>query len=197
MNSTDVSCGVFRRLDAALTPSSLHRFVVGEDQTPREMTAQEISAELGDPLATLLLANGVFPVTAEDVLAKLDTATDASDPLRKQMSFILGEGSQVAVRPETESLPRNLRFVISRGGDPQNGADVVMSVSFPDQKSGVEVMAWDSRVGGFNFYTTGGEDGAWIFAGNSRHALAPPTEGKGPFESHLSGTFIMKELRAP
>ena len=36
-----------------------------------------------------------------------------------------------------------------------------------------------------------------MFAGNSRHALTDPTQGKGPFESHLSGNFVMKELRFP
>jgi hypothetical protein len=34
-------------------------------------------------------------------------------------------------------------------------------------------------------------------AGNSRHALVDPTQRKGPFESHRSGSFLMKELRAP
>jgi hypothetical protein len=42
-----------------------------------------------------------------------------------------------------------------------------------------------------------GANSAWVFAGNSRHALADPTQGKGPFESHTSGNFLMKELRAP
>ena len=42
-----------------------------------------------------------------------------------------------------------------------------------------------------------GTSSAWVFAGNSRHALRDPTQGKGPFESHLSGTFVMKELRFP
>lgn len=191
----DETCGVFGRL-AALRPDSLHRFVVGEDERPREMTADEITAELGDPFATLLVGRSVFPRTAQDVLAAIDAATGTDDPLRKQMSFVLGEGSQIALRPETGSLAISLRFVVTRGADPENGPDVLLSASNPEQTSGTELMAWDRVAGGFNFYRSS-EEGAWIFAGNSRHALAPPTEGKGPFESHVSGTFIMKELRVP
>ena len=58
-------------------------------------------------------------------------------------------------------------------------------------------MAWDRRSGGFNYYQTVGPSSAWVFAGNSRHALVDPTQGKGPFESHLSGNLVMKELRFP
>jgi hypothetical protein len=36
-------------------------------------------------------------------------------------------------------------------------------------------MAWDRRSGGFNFHRTVGANSAWVFAGNSRHALADPT----------------------
>lgn len=38
---------------------------------------------------------------------------------------------------------------------------------------------------------------AWLMAGNSRHALTEPTRGSGPFESHLNGHFLMKELKTP
>ncbi|HLM01536.1 MAG TPA: hypothetical protein VK400_10825, partial [Pyrinomonadaceae bacterium] len=31
----------------------------------------------------------------------------------------------------------------------------------------------------------------------SRHALAPDSRGKGPFDSHVNGSLVMKELRAP
>jgi hypothetical protein len=58
-------------------------------------------------------------------------------------------------------------------------------------------MAWDLAVGGFNFYRTVGTSSAWVFAGNSRHALTAPTRDNGPFESHKSGHFLMKELKFP
>jgi hypothetical protein len=72
----------------------------------------------------------------------------------------------------------------------------VISAAHPDEQD-VELMAWDRVTGGFNFYRTVGESSGWVFAGNSRHALLEATELGGPFESHVSGTFVMKELRAP
>jgi hypothetical protein len=192
----DESCGVFRRLEDALDRDALHRFVVGEDVRPRALTGAELAQDLGDPLATLLFRNGVFPRTPTELLEALDAATGADDPLRQQLSFVVGERSQLPFRPENAAMPRILRFVIARGSS-EDGPDVMLSVSFPDQTRSIEAMAWDRAVGGFNFYTTVGDDGAWVFAGSSRHALADPTDGKGPFESHRSGSFIMKELRSP
>jgi len=175
----------------------VHRFVVGEDRSVRAMTETEARQELGDPFATLLLLEGVFPRTPTELLDALDQAAGADDPLHQQMSFVVGERSQIGFRPDLATVPRVLRFVITRGSDPEAGPDVLISASFPDQRRAIEVMAWDRANGGFNFYTTVGDQASWVFAGNSRHAVAPTTEGKGPFESHLSGNFIMKELRAP
>ncbi|MGH2840048.1 MAG: hypothetical protein ACRDKY_04395, partial [Solirubrobacteraceae bacterium] len=76
----------------------------------------------------------------------------------------------------------------------QSQPDVIISTPRPDDTF-VEAMAWDRRTGGFNYYRT--VAGAWVFAGNSRHALMGPTEGKGPFESHVTGNLVMKELRRP
>lgn len=193
----DESCHVFGRLSAPLEPDAVHRFVLGEDAGPRAMTEAEMRDELGDPFATRLLLDGVFPRTPAELFDALDEATDEDDQLRVQTSFLVGERSQLGFRPDLARVPRVLRFVVTRGDDAENGPDILVSASFPDQRRAFELMAWDTAHGGFNFYTTVGDDGAWVFAGNSRHALGPPTEGKGPFESHLSGSFIMKELRAP
>jgi hypothetical protein len=192
----DTTCAAFRRLPAdALRPDAIHRFVVGEDPRLRVLTSDEAAAELGDPFATLLLLRGVFPRTAGEVLEALDRESPAGDPLREGFVFLLGEGSQIALTPETGAVNRRLRFLVARGVGAQ-GADVLLSSFSPDEGD-VELMAWDRRNGGFNYYQTVGTSSAWVFAGNSRHALADPTQGKGPFESHLSGTFVMKELRFP
>jgi hypothetical protein len=193
----DEGCAVFGRLDMPLAADSIHRFVVGEDQAPRKLADEEIQGELGDPFATELVLKGVVPRTAEAVLDAFRNAVSDDDPLQQQMSFILGEGSQIPVTDESADVSRNLRFLITCGTDPVNGPDVLLSVSSPHQADAIELMAWDRVHGGFNYYRTVGEEGAWVFAGNSRHALAPPTEGKGPFESHMSGSLLMKELRAP
>jgi hypothetical protein len=112
------------------------------------------------------------------------------------MFFLVGEGSQIPFTLETETVRRNLRFVVSTGAPGADGPDLLLSCFHPDETD-VELMAWDRVTGGFNYYRTVGQNSAWVFAGNSRHALAEATEGKGPFESHTSGNLLMKELRAP
>jgi len=194
--SVDTSCAAFRRLPPeALRPNALHRFVVGEDTELNVPTPEQAAAELGDSFATLLLLRGVFPRTAGQVLEELDRATAAADPLRTGFIFLLGEGSQFPMSTATAAVQRRLRFVVARGVG-NEGADVLVSAFHPDEGD-VELMAWDHVHGGFNFYQSVGRSSSWVFAGNSRHAVSDPTQGKGPFESHLSGTFVMKELRFP
>lgn len=192
----DVSCGAFRRLpEDALQPEAIHRFVVGEDTTVRRLTREQAAQELTDPFATLLLLNGVFPRTAGDVLAALDEKAPAGSPLRTRLFFLVGEGTQIPFSAETAGVRRNLRFLVTTQPGP-GGPDLMLS-SFNPAETDVELMAWDETRGGFNYYRTVGQSTGWVFAGNSRHALTPPTEGKGPFETHASGNLIMKELRSP
>ena len=177
---------------AGLQDDVLHRLVLGlggaHDAAPVD------PEELGDPFAEQLLARGIFPRTAGEVLAALLVNTPPGDPLRTHLFFLVGEDSQL---PHVDGVRvrRNLRFLVTCGGGPE-GPDVFLSSFHPDQ--GVaEVMAWDRRTGGFNFYRTMPDSSAWVFAGNSRHALTEPTRGLGPFESHVNGHILMKELRIP
>ena len=190
----DETCMAFGRVPAGLAPDVIHRFVVGEDAAPRAMTADE-AAELADPFATLLLLKGVFPRTADELLAGIDTATPDGDPLRTQMSFLLGEGGQLPGGPDASGTNRGMRFLVTRGNAPE-GIDILISASSPVEGV-VEVMAWDRRVDGFNYYRNVGGGSAWVFAGNSRHAFALASAGKGPFESHPTGNLLMKELKFP
>jgi hypothetical protein len=173
----------------------VHRFVVGEDAALREFEQDEAEAELGDPFATLLLLRGTFPTTAGDVIRELQKAVPAGDPLGEQMFFLVGENSQIPVVPGRPRAQSSLRFLATTG-QAEDGPDVLLSAFHPDETD-VELMAWDRRSGGFNFYRTVGESSGWVFAGNSRHSIEERTEFNGPFESHLSGNFVMKELRAP
>ena len=192
----DPTCAAFRRLPPeSLQDGRVHRFVVGEDTRVRVLDADEAARELGDPFATVLLLRGVFPRTAGEVLEALDRAVPAGDPLREGFVFLLGEGSQIPMSAATKAVDRRLRFLVARGISGQ-GSDLLLSAFHPDEGN-VELMAWDRTNGGFNYYQTVGRSSAWVFAGNSRHALTDPTQGKGPFESHLSGNFVMKELRFP
>lgn len=197
VDSSDSSCGVFGSITGA-TPGTILRFVVGEDASLRELSTSEVAQELGDPFATLLLLKGKFPASAEELLTAIDAVVDPDDPLSSssQMSFVLGEGSQLPVGPgDIQSSSRGIRFVVSRGSLP-HGPELILSASHPQQGL-VEVMAWDRVVGGFNYYRNIGDAGEWVFAGNSARALSAPTQGKGPFESHPSGSLLMKELKFP
>jgi len=168
---------------------------VGEDHQPRTLGADEIARELDDPFASLLLAKGTFPQTTEGVFEALNQAIGAGDVLGKesQRSFILAEGGRIAFS-DAPSLDRTVRFVVTRGNAPE-GPALIVSAFFPNQVDDIELMAWDRNSGGFNFYRSLGTQGSWVFAGNSHSALADPTQGKGPFESHKSGNLLMKELR--
>jgi hypothetical protein len=190
-------CQKFNKGDrlARLDPKKLHRFVVGEDEKPRPVTAAE-AKELGDPFATLLMLKDIFPRTAGDCLKLIDTHTKKNSPLRKQMVFVLGEGSQIA---PGKDVARNMRFVIARGADangPPEGPDLLLS-AFGPEAIDTEVMAWDRGRGGFNFYKSLGNGPTWVFAGNSRDALLEHSERRGAFDPHRSGAFIMKELKFP
>jgi hypothetical protein len=194
--TTVPSCAAFRQLPPeVLQPGSVHRLVLGEDDAVRVLGDEEAAAELGDPFATHLLLRGVFPRTAGDVLSALDRATPDGHRLREELVFLLGEGSQILMSAATVGVERRLRFLVVRGVGAE-GADVLLSAAHPDSGD-VELMAWDHRAGGFNYYQSVGDSTAWVFAGNSRHALCGPTQGKGPFESHVSGNVVMKELRSP
>ncbi|MDQ4124924.1 MAG: hypothetical protein M3134_04890, partial [Actinomycetota bacterium] len=191
----DDTCMVFNTIQGA-PQGSVVRFVVGEDTKPRQMTQAQMEDELGDPFATLLLNQGVFPSTAQELLDGIDARVDATDTLGSdsQMSFVLGEGSQIPLPEATPSTNAGMRFLVSRGSGPK-GPDIIISASGPNVNF-LEVMGWDKKRKGFNYYRSIGR-GRWAFAGNSRHALSPPTKGKGPFEAHPSGNLIMKEFRLP
>ena len=177
-----------------LDNDAIHRFILGTDDRPIKLSHQEATQQLGDRFAQLVLLIGVFPRTAREVLNEIEQAVPPGDPLLVQQFFLVGEGSQIAPIPGV-AVNRSLRFLATVGERP-GGPDIMLSAFGPDRGT-IELMAWDLAVGGFNFYRTVGASSAWVFAGNSRHALTAPTRDNGPFESHKSGHFLMKELKFP
>jgi hypothetical protein len=186
-------CGALER--KGLDENAVHRFILGSDDRPNKLSTQEATRQLGDRFAQLVLLSGVFPRTAGEVLDAIEQAVPPDDPLQVQQFFLVGEGSQIAPPMPGGVGRRNLRFLATVGNGPF-GPDIVLSAFDPDSGT-VELMAWDLVGGGFNYYRTVGRSNAWVFAGNSRHALMAPTRDNGPFESHKSGHFLMKELKFP
>ena len=190
----DESCRAFDSVGKT-DANSLNRFVVGADPAPRRMASGEVKA-LGDPFASTFFAKGRIPRTAQQVIDGIKASVSAKSPLRTQKSFIVGEGSQLARNSKTATVERTLRFVVTLGQGP-DGPDLLLSAGDPRQGGGVEVMAWDRKAGGFNYYRSTGAKATWMLAGNSRDALRDSSRGKGPFESHPSGALLMKELKTP
>src|SRR6476469_363057 len=190
----DESCRAFDFAEG-LDVNALNRFVVGADPAPRSMSPAEVRA-LGDSFALSFFAKGKIPRSAEQVVDGIKAAASKKSPLRTQKSFILGEGSQIPFSAATANVERGLRFVVTLG-EGRNGPDVFVSVFDPKQAGGIEVMAWDRKAKGFNYYRSTGARAMWMLAGNSRDALRDSSRGKGPFESHPSGSLLMKELKSP
>ncbi len=188
----DETCRAFDSV-AAFDAGVVHRFVVGSDAAPRSMTAAELG-KLGDPFASLLLARGKIPRSGEELVDAIRASVPKGDPLRRLRTFVLGEGGQLA--SANPGVDPTLRFVATLGRGP-NGPDLFLSTGDPQQPGSVEVMAWDRKAGGFNYYRSTGDTAMWMLAGNSRDALRESSRGKGPFESHPSGALLMKELKTP
>lgn len=180
---------------APFDPNTLHRFIVGADPVPRALSQAEVRA-LGDSFASLLLARGRVPRSGEQVLAMIKAAAPANSPLKKHSSFVLGEGSQLASTAESAGVDRTMRFVLTIGTGP-NGPDIMFSVPDPKLPNLIELMAWDHKQGGFNYYRSTGDGAMWMLAGNSRDAVRDASRHKGVFESHRSGAPLMKELKTP
>lgn len=178
-----------------LEPNRVYRFVLGLDDTPRPLTAEESATWLRDPLAELLLKRGAFPQTLQELLGGLDRFDGQPNGLPRQASYFVGDGSQIAWRPDTAALERQLRFAITRAA----GADVALLIStgleVDSDEIFLQVLAWDPANEVFNFYQR--IKPAWVWSGNSYHALAPESRGKGPFDSHVNGSMVMKELKSP
>ena len=159
------------------------------------MTDSDIDQLLQDSFAQLLLRRGTFPLTLRDLLNALDAVKEEAEGLPEQKTFIVGDGGQIPWSPETEAVNRLLRFTVVRlrGSDARLMVSASTSLDSSDQF--LQVIAWDAVNNFFNFYERRG--GTWIWAGNSLCALQPESRGQGPFDSHVNGSMVMKELRAP
>ncbi|HEV7879404.1 hypothetical protein [Bradyrhizobium sp.] len=180
---------------ANLAANTMHAFVLGLDQMPRPMAAEEVGTMLRDPFAGLLLKSGTFPLTLRALLAALDAMNGEPGGLPEQHSFLVADGGQIPWSEATAQLARQFRFAVvrARAGQVQI---MVSASSVPDSSSQfLQVIAWDPANLAYNFYERRG--GTWIWAGNSHHALQPATRGQGPFDSHVNGSMVMKELRVP
>jgi hypothetical protein len=182
----------------SLEVGKIYRFVIGSDEMPRQMTESEANDLLCDPFAELLLKRGNFPLTTRKLLAALDAFNgEAGDGLPTQKIFLVADGGQFAWTPETDDLNRLFRFAITRqrGNEPDLLVSSSTVADSEDAEHFLQLLAWDRKNKVYNYYER--RLGTWVWAGNSLHALASETRGRGPFDSHVNGSLVMKELRAP
>ncbi|MGW6914367.1 hypothetical protein ACWGB8_11175 [Kitasatospora sp. NPDC054939] len=169
-------------------PAGLYRMVSGVDREAVPVP-EEQAARLGDPMATLFLRQGRFPVTVTELLDGLPPGLPAPQV------YLVGEAGRIDPA-EAPELPRDLRFAIAcktRG----SAVDLLVSTGAGGDpaQTFLQVAAWDQAAGLFNYYLRIGP--AWIWAGDSWSALEEPSRGKGCFDSHVNGSVVMKELKAP
>lgn len=179
--------------DGGAAPVPLAAMVLGVDIVPRPLGADEVAA-FGDPFTRNLLLRGVVPMT----LAELSAAIDAlpageARPLRKL--YVVAEGAPFqAAHP---AVPLNARLVLTWQKDAATAPDLLLSTSseLNERDSLLQLIAWSETQGAFHFFERGAA--GWAWAGNSFHALEPGSRGQGPFDSHINGGLVMKELKAP
>lgn len=181
--------------DAGAGPSVLARFVVGLDPQLRPMTADETAA-LGDPFSRGVLLKGRNPQTVRALLEEVAALADPAFPDRRM--FLVAEGGQA--RLSSDAFEFNGRVVVVwRGAGADAKPDMMLSTVpvADDPRALLQLAAWSEADRSFHFFERERSGGRWVWAGNSFHALRAPSRGKGPFDSHINGSLVMKELKEP
>jgi hypothetical protein len=191
----------------AVTPQVFYRFVTGIDTCMQPLSSQE-QAQLNDPYAVMLKKNQKGAGPWPNSVAAVVSAVGVIPNIQPQVSYVLGEGSQVppSVTPTTSN--RNLRYVVtwlmSGGSTP-----VVFLSSRPDSTQPIflQVIGYDATKKAFNYYqyvsnsdVVPGDPGTvqtWSYAGDSSNAFNSATTGQACFACHRNGGLNMKELQVP
>ncbi len=178
--------------DDVLTESPLMMgHIVGIDSQPRVLPRSEIEG-FGDVFTRRFILQGRNPATLRELLDQVGDLT-GSEEFRRQELFLVAEGGQFAMdRPE---FPLNSRlvYVWRNSGSPEM---MLSTVPVLDENSSLmQLIAWSETDGAFHFFERFGT--MWFWAGSSEHALLPETRGKGPFDSHINGGLVIKELKLP
>ena len=96
---------------------------------------------------------------------------------------------------QTASLNRSFRFAVARSQGDKFGILISTSTVVSSAETFLQLIAWDPQKEVYNYYERRGR--TWVWAGNSWYAFHPDSRGKGPFDSHVNGSLVMKELKVP
>lgn len=171
--------------------TKVFRFILGIDSFPNPLKREEVE-KLNDTFANLFLKKNIIPLTLNEVLTILNNTNDLSE----EDSFLVADGGQIIWSTETDELNRQFRLVISRS-DTKNDLQILISSStvIDSKTQFLQLISWDNIAKANNFYERRNE--SWFWAGNSYHSLTAPSRGQGPFDSHVNGAIVMKELKFP
>ena len=176
-------------------PNVLFRRVLGIDPAARPMTADELLG-LDDPFGHLLRSGKPFPLTLRELLVAVDDLGGTRQALPDQLVFLAADGGHIPWTPETDRLRRSFRFVVARGrGEFNLLVSSSTALDSPVDNAFLQVAGWDATHQVFHYYER--RQGTYFWAGMSHHALEDATRGRGPFDSHVNGSLVMKELRSP
>ena len=178
--------------EPSASPSNLFRFIVGDDAQPVAMSVADAEA-LGDVFSREILLKGQNPLTLRDLDQAVAAVNAPALPMTRM--FLVAEGAQFAAAGKVFEL--NARLVFTWQESAAKAPDILLSTvaAANDTNSLLQLISWSDHAGAFQFYERTG--GAWVWAGSSFHALMPASRGKGPFDSHINGGLVMKELKAP
>ncbi|HEV2861016.1 MAG TPA: hypothetical protein VGX48_08425 [Pyrinomonadaceae bacterium] len=175
--------------------NTLYRRVLGLDAQARPMTPDELKG-LDDPFGRLLRSGAPFPLTLRQLLAAVDALGGTPEALANQLVFLAADGGHIPWSQETDELERFFRFAVARGsGDFPLLVSGSTALDSDANGAFLQVIGWDATNEVFHYYER--LDGTFFWAGMSQHALEDGTRGQGPFDSHVNGSLVMKELRAP
>lgn len=176
-------------------PDTLYRRVLGLDAEPRPLTPDELKG-LDDPFGHMLRTGRPFPLTLRQLLAAVDALVGTAEALPDQLVFLVADGGHIPWSQETDRLERFFRFTVARGsGDFPLIISSSTAIDSEANDAFLQVLGWDSVNEVFHYYER--RDGTFLWAGMSHHALEDATRGRGPFDSHVNGSMVMKELREP
>lgn len=176
----------------AETPK-LFSFVMGIDAHPRPMPPAEVEA-LGDAFTQHILLKGAIPHTLQELINAIE-AIKPPDAFTIRKMFLVAEGGQHHINNPAFEL--NARIVFTWQKSNAHPPDIMLStvpvLDHPD--SLLQLIGWSQKDQAFHFFER--KNRVWAWAGNSFHALNPLSRGQGPFDSHINGALVMKELKLP
>ena len=182
--------------EASTDAPLLRSMIVGiDDAGPSPLSRDQISA-FGDFFTRNLILRGRSPLTLQALLDDLDALPD-DVRLKERSVFVVAEGASLALTHP--STPLNARLVVVWRRNASTPPDLMLSTvpSLDDPAALLQLIAWSEAQGAFHFFERVGNSSGWVWAGNSFHALEGPSRGRGPFDSHVNGSLVMKELKFP